>query len=152
MLKRAALISTLLALSAATALAGPLVRRAGEWQTTVDNNPPRITCFTNDATLDQDYVTKTMAKIPDARCTINSINTIGNVTSYSMQCTVSGSTMTSSGTITATGPDAFTSKIHSHGGSMKLPNGQISAFPDMNLTSTSQRLGPCKPGDRKVTY
>lgn len=152
MLKRAAMIFALSAVSATAAFAGPLVRHAGEWQTSINNGPPRIVCFPNDATFDQAYVTKSMAKIPGASCTISNINTIGNVTSYSMQCTVNGSTMTSSGTITATGPDSFTSKIHSHGGSMKLPNGQVSAFPDMNLTSTSHRLGACKPGDPQNPY
>ena len=91
-----------------------------------------------------------MAKIPGANCKIGNIANMGNVTSYSMQCTVGGSLMTSSGTITQTGPDAFISKTHSHGGAMKLANGQTMAFPDNDMVTVQHRLGACKPGDHKI--
>jgi hypothetical protein len=60
--------------------------------------------------------------------------------------------MTSSGTITVTGPDAFTSKVHSHGGAIKMPDGKTLPMQDMDITTISRRLGPCKPGDRQITH
>jgi hypothetical protein len=118
----------------------------------MDNGKPRIVCYPTDETLDQNYVTRSMSKIPDANCTVGNISTTGNVVSYSMQCMIGGSPMTSSGTITATGPDAFTSKAHSHGGVIKMPNGQTTAMPDMDIVTVTHRLGPCKPGDRQITH
>jgi hypothetical protein len=95
---------------------------------------------------------QSMSKIPGASCTVNSLNTVGSVTSYSMQCMIGGSQMTSSGSITVTGPDSYTGKVHSHGGMIKMPNGQATAMPDMDMVTTSRRLGPCQPGDRQVTH
>jgi hypothetical protein len=43
--------------------------------------------------------------------------------------------MTSCGTITATSPDAFTSKVHSHGGVIKMPNVQPMAIPDSDTVT-----------------
>jgi hypothetical protein len=88
-----------------------------------------------------------MSKLHAADCTITNMETVGAVTSYSIRCTVGGSPMTSSGTITATGPDSFTRKIHSHGGVIKMRNGKEVALSDMDIVTVSRRLGPCKPGD-----
>lgn len=95
---------------------------------------------------------QSMAKLPGANCTISDFETSGAVTSYSTQCTIGGSQMTSSGTITVTGPDAFSTKAHSHGGVIKMPNGKEAAMPDIDMVTVSRRLGPCKPGDRQVTH
>jgi hypothetical protein len=151
MLRRTALIAALFATAATAAWAAP-VRRAGEWRTTIDNGQPLIACFPADATLDQNFVTRTMARLPGVKCTVNSINTVGDVTSYSMQCSINGSVMTSSGTITATGEDAFSSKMHSHGGEIKMPNGRTLRLPDTDMVTVSRRLGPCKPNDRRVAF
>jgi hypothetical protein len=43
--------------------------------------------------------------------------------------------MTSSGTITATGPYSFTGKTHSHGGVIKMPNGKEVALSDMDIVT-----------------
>jgi hypothetical protein len=83
---------------------------------------------------------------------MGSMNTVGNVTSYSMQCTIGGSPMTSSGTFTVTGPDSFAGKAHSHGGMIKMPDGKAVAMPDTDIVNVSRRLGPCKPGDRQITH
>lgn len=152
MLRQAAWTATIAALCATAAIAAPVVRRAGEWQITIDNGPPRVVCFPQDATFDQNYVTKSMAKLPGTKCTIGRITTVGNATSYAMSCTINGSVMTSSGTFTQTGPDAFTSKAHSHGGMMRMPGGQSMAIPDTDMVSMSRRLGACKPGDRQITH
>jgi hypothetical protein len=147
MLKRTAFIVVLCAASVSAAWAEPFVRRAGEWETTIDNGQPRILCFPTDVTLDKNYVTQPMSKLHAADCTITNMETVGAVTSYSIRCTVGGSPMTSSGTITATGPDSFTGKIHSHGGVIKMRNGKEVALSDMDIVTVSRRLGPCKPGD-----
>ncbi len=152
MLKFATLAIVLCAMSATTAWAEPPVRHAGEWETTIDNGKPIRFCYPADATLDQNYVMQSMSKIPGASCTVSNLNTAGSVTSYSMQCMIGGSQMTSSGTITVTGPDSYTGKVHSHGGIIKMPNGQATAMPDMDMVTTSRRLGPCQPGDRQVTH
>jgi hypothetical protein len=107
---RAALIVMLYVASATAASAEALVRHAGEWETTIDNGQPRIVCFPTDVTMDQSSIMQSMAKLPGANCTISDFKTSGAVTNYSTQCTIGGSQMTSSGTITVTGPDAFSTK------------------------------------------
>jgi hypothetical protein len=150
MRKFVVMIAVLVA-SSSPAWAAP-VRHAGEWQTIIDNGQPFIACLPSDATLDQDYITRLMAKIPGADCKVSNANFSGSVISYSLQCTVNGSLMTSSGTVTQTGPDEFTTKAHSHGGSMKMPNGQTMAFPDSDMVTVQRRLGACKPGDRQINH
>jgi len=150
--KSATLTVVLGAVLATTAWAAPLVRQAGEWETTIDNGKPMLFCYPTDVTLDQSYVMQSMSKLPGANCTMSDMKTVGNVTSYSLQCTVGGSQMISSGTITVTGPDSFTGKSHSHGGVLKMPNGQAVAMPDMDIVNVSRRLGPCKPGDRQIMH
>jgi hypothetical protein len=93
-----------------------------------------------------------LAKIPGASCKLNNIKTVGDVTSISMECNIGGSTMTSSATITVTGPDAFTSRVQSKGGAIKMPNGQTVPIPDSETVTVARRLGPCKPGDRQIKY
>ena len=150
--RSATLIVVLCTVSATAAWAEPLVRHAGEWETTIDNGKPILFCYPTDVTLDQGYVLQSMSKIPGANCTMGSMNTVGNVTSYSMQCTIGGSPMTSSGTFTVTGPDSFAGKAHSHGGMIKMPDGKAVAMPDTDIVNVSRRLGPCKPGDRQITH
>jgi hypothetical protein len=150
MLRLAALTAAFVAVSVA-AWAGP-VRHAGEWETVIDNGKPLIACFPTDQTFDETTVTRQMSKVPGASCKVDSLNTAGDVTSYSMQCVINGATMVSSGTITVTGPDAFTNKAHTSGGTMKLPNGQAITMPPSDMVTVSRRLGPCKPGDRQITY
>jgi hypothetical protein len=151
MLKAATLVVILCAVSASAARAEQMVRHAGEWETTLDNGRPMVMCFPTDQTFDQNTITKPMAKLPGgANCTVNNWSTAGNVTSYSLQCTIGGSQMTTTGTITATGPDAYTSKSHTHGGKIPMPNGQVQDMPDMDMTTVSHRVGPCKPGDRQA--
>jgi hypothetical protein len=152
MAKRVVFAVALCVAWAAAAWADPLVRHAGEWETTLDNGKPVLFCYPADETFDQNVIMRSMAKLPGASCTMGNMSTSGNVTSYSMQCTIGGSTMTSSGTITVTGPDAFTGKVHSHGGAIKMPDGKTMPMQDMDITTVSRRLGPCKPGDRQITH
>ena len=70
MLKRTAFIVVLCAASVSAAWAEPFVRRAGEWETTIDNGQPRILCFPTDVTLDKNYVMQPMSKLHAADCTI----------------------------------------------------------------------------------
>lgn len=139
------------ALSIASASAAP-VRHAGEWETVIDKGQPLIACFPQDETLDENTMMRPLAKIPGASCKLKSIKTVGDVTSISMECNIGGSTMTSSATITVTGPDAFTSKVQSKGGAIKMPNGQTVPIPDSETVTVARRLGPCKPGDRQIKY
>jgi hypothetical protein len=66
---RAAFIAVLSA-SVTVAGAEPLVRHAGEWETTVDNGKPIILCFPSDVTLDQNYVLQSMSRLAGAECTV----------------------------------------------------------------------------------
>jgi hypothetical protein len=68
------------AASASAAWAEPFVRRAGEWETTIDNGQPHILCFPSDVTLDKNYVMQSMSKLHAADCTINNMQTVGAVT------------------------------------------------------------------------
>jgi hypothetical protein len=67
----AALIVMLSVASASAAGAETLVRHAGEWETTIDNGQPRIVCFTNDVTMDQNSIAQSMSKLPGASCTVS---------------------------------------------------------------------------------
>jgi hypothetical protein len=151
MQKSAIFFAALLAFSASAALAAP-VRHAGEWETIIDKGKPMVACFPVDETFDESTVMRPLSKIPGATCKMDSMKTVGDVTSYSLQCTIGGSLMTSSGTFTVTGPDAFTGRVQTHGGAIKMPNGQTTPIPDSDTVTVSRRLGPCKPGDRQITH
>jgi hypothetical protein len=151
MLKPVVFAAILFAVSVTAASAAP-VRHAGEWETTIDKGKPLVACFPTDETLDENTLMRPLAKIPGANCKVDSVKTVGDVTSISMQCEIGGSTMTSSATITATGPDAITSRVQSKGGAFKMPNGQIVPIPDSDTVTVSRRLGPCKPGERQITH
>jgi hypothetical protein len=56
--------------------------RAGEWETRIDNGKPIILCFPTDVTLDQNYVLQSMSKLPDTKCKVTNVTTVGAVTSY----------------------------------------------------------------------
>jgi hypothetical protein len=152
MRKSAVLIVIVCTASVNAARTEPMVRHAGEWESTVNNGKPTLLCFPTDKTFDEKTIMAQMSKLPGANCAMGSMNTVGNVTSYTVQCTIGGSQMTSSGTITVTGPDAYTGKSHSHGGKIPMPNGQVMDMPDMDTTTVSHRTGPCKPGDRVVQH
>src|ERR1700727_2283916 len=66
MLKSATLVVALCTASATAAWAEPLVRHAGEWETTIDNGKPILFCYPTDVTLNQGYVLQSMSKIPGA--------------------------------------------------------------------------------------
>ncbi len=151
MMKRAALVAVLFTASATAAGAAPVLRHAGEYQTIIDNGAPRVVCFPTDAVLDQNYLMRSMAKIRNAQCKVGNISSAGAVTTYTVQCDMGGSVMTTTAVFTVTGPDSFSSKAHSHGGAMKLADGRVMAVPDTTIVTVSRRLGPCKPGDRQVT-
>jgi len=151
MLKPAAFVAALSAVSITAASAAP-VRHAGEWETIIDKGKPLIACFPVDETFDENTMTRPLLKIPGASCKMDSLKTVGDVTSFSMQCNISGSMMTSSGTITVTGPDSFTSNVQTKGGIMKMPNGQTIPIPDSDTVTVARRLGPCKPGERQITH
>jgi hypothetical protein len=150
MMRRVALTVAVVAVasSVSSAAGAGLVRKAGEWQTSIDNGPPRLICYATDETFDQAYVARAMSRLPGASCKVSNFTTVGSVTSYSLLCTIGGSQMTSTGSITSTGPDSVTAKAHSHGGVIKMANGQTIAIPDTEIMTTSRRLGPCKPGDK----
>lgn len=149
--KSAIFIAALFAVSASVALATP-VRHAGEWEIIIDKRQPQIACFPVDETFDENTVMRPLSKIPGATCKMDSIKTVGDVTSYSLQCVIGGSVMTSSGTFTDTGPDAFTGRVQTHGGAIKMPNGQTTPIPDSDTVTVSRRVGPCKPGERQITH
>ena len=152
MQKSAIFIAALFAVSASAVVWAAPVRHAGEWETTIDKGQPLVACFPVDETLDENTLMRPLAKIPGVNCKVDSVKTVGDVTSISMQCVIGGSTMTSNATITATGPDAFTSRVQSKGGAIKMPNGQTMPIPDSDTVTVSRRLGPCKPGDRQITH
>lgn len=148
-MRHALVASVLVAASVATAWAAP-VRKAGEWQTTINGGQPILTCVPNDMAVDEQSIMQSMSKIPGAQCTMTKFATSGNTTDYAMECTVGGSKMTSTGTITMIDADTFTTKSHSHGGAIPAANGQTTAMPDMDLTIAMHRTGPCKPGDQQL--
>jgi hypothetical protein len=152
MLKPAISIVVLLAVAESHIAWAAPVRHAGEWETIIDKGQPLVACFSVDETLDENTMMRPLAKIPGASCKIDSAKTVGDVTSISLQCVIGGSTMSTNATITVTGPDAFTSRVQSKGGAIKMPNGQTIPIPDSDTVTVAHRLGPCKPGDRQVPH
>jgi hypothetical protein len=138
-----------LAVSVTLAAAAP-VRHAGEWEVTVGNAPPRLVCFSKDETFDQTSLTRAIGAAPGRSCTITKLETVGDVTSFATQCTFNGTTIASAGTVTQTGPDAFTAKVHLDGGPMNLPDGRTYTMPARDIVNVSRRVGPCKPGDHQM--
>jgi hypothetical protein len=98
-----------------------------------------------DRTFDQATFSKIMA-LSGAKCATGTLNVAGAVISFSASCDIAGGHLTVFTTITATGPDAYTTRSRSHyvGGQIKMP--------DMDITETSRRLGACKPGDKPSPF
>jgi hypothetical protein len=151
LLKPAAFAAALFAVSITAVSAAP-VRHAGEWETIIDKGQPLIACFPIDETFDENTMMRPLLKLPGASCKMDSFKAVGDVTSFSMQCNINGSMMISSGTITVTGPDAFTTNVQTKGGIIKMPNGQTVPIPDSDTVTVARRLGPCKPGERQITH
>ena len=144
MLKFCVFIGCLCVAYISSASAEPFVIHAGEWETTIDVGQPKIICRPSDASFDEEYLLRSMSQVDGVtNCKITDMSTVGNLTSYSLQCTVGGDQMISSGSITVTGPDAYTGITETHGGAMKMPTGQVLAMPDTKSTSVSRRRGPC---------
>lgn len=150
LMRNTLVVSVLLAASAATAWAADPVRKAGEWQTTVNGGQPMLVCLQEDMPFDQKSIMQSMAKLPGADCKMSNFTTSGDTTTYAMECTIGGNKMMSNGTITVSDPDTFTTKSHSHGGTIPGPNGQSVNMPDMDMTIAFHRTGPCKPGDHMI--
>jgi len=136
---------------AVTAFANP-VRHAGEWETVINGGQPMIVCTHEDRTLDEASITRQMSQLPGASCKTTSFTATDTSATYALECTINGAPMSTSGTITMTGPDSFSAKIHSHGGAIPMANGKTVTIPDTETTTVSRRLGPCKPGDPESKY
>jgi len=149
LMRHAFVCSVLVVASATTAWAGP-VRKAGEWQTSINGGQPMLTCVPNDMPMDEQSMMQSMSKIPGADCKMIRFITSGDATDYAMECMINGSKMTSAGTITVSDPDTFTNKSHTHGLMMPGANGQLMTVPDMDMTIAFHRTGPCKPGDQQI--
>jgi hypothetical protein len=133
MMRHIAPIVAVIAVAAASSPAlAALMRQAGEWQTSIDNGPPRLICYAADETIDQNYVARSMAKLPGANCKVSNFTTIGP---YSMLCTVGGSQMTTTGSITVMGSGSVSGKAHSHGGMVTSANGRSVAIPDSDIVT-----------------
>ncbi len=145
---RAVFAVVLFALAPA-ALAEP-VRHAGEWQTIIDGGEPRLSCAKTDKAFDKDSVLKTMASMPEIKCQFNNWSEDGDDVTYSLQCTIQGQTLDTSGVMTKTGTDAYIVKSHTGAFTMPIPGGKPMTMPASDMVITSRRLGDCKPGDRQV--
>jgi hypothetical protein len=151
-MSKAVLFATVLVAASMTAAWSAPVRHAGEWETTIDKGQPLVACFPVDETFDEKFMMQSMSKLPGTTCKVENLKTEGNVTSYSMHCDINGSPMNSSATITVTGPDAFATKVHTEGATIKMPNGQTVPIPAGDTVTVAHRLGPCKPGERQITH
>jgi hypothetical protein len=141
--------ATLLLLLAPAALAAP-VRRAGEWQTIIDGGTPLMSCVSSDKEFNKDAVLQQMAQMPNVTCQMNQWDPSGDSITYSLQCSFQGNQITTSGTMTQTGSDEFTTKSHTSAFSMTI-DGKTMAMPASDMTIVARRLGgTCQPTDRKV--
>lgn len=149
-LKMTALIPLLVVAGAAQAAP---VRHAGEWETTIDGGRTIVVCLPHDETFDASTLTRAMSRTPEAKCATSNFSVEGSVMKVTIACDYRGLHMVTDGVTTATGPDSYVSRSHIHTeGAMKMPNGQSMAMPDQTMTTTSRRIGPCKPGDRVVEH
>jgi hypothetical protein len=149
LMRHAFIVPVFLVAAAATAWAAP-VRKAGEWQTSINGGQPILTCVPNDMPMDEKSIMQSMSSVPGADCKMNKFTASGDTIDYAMECTIGGSKLTSTGTITMTDPDTFTTKSHTHGGTIPAANGQSTPLPDMDMTIAFHRTGPCKPGDQQL--
>jgi hypothetical protein len=124
---------------AVQAYAAPTTRN-GEWETSNDGGPKHLVCEKTDHTFDAATLDKAM-HMAGAKCAPGIFHDGGTVVTFKVICEIGGGKLTSNSVITATGPDSYTTRLTSHmeGGPMKMP--------DMDMTQTARRLGPCKPGD-----
>src|ERR1700744_1264305 len=139
--------ATLLAATSALPAGANPIRHAGEWQTVIDGGTPRVACVAQDQTLAQVAIARVRTRRPGASCKTPRFVAEGDTVNYALECTFRGSLITTSGTLTETGPDSFTSTDHSHGGALPLPAGRSMPMPDSDTVAVLTRLGPCKPGD-----
>jgi hypothetical protein len=149
LVRHAFVVPALLFASAATAWAAP-VRKAGEWQTSINGGQPILTCVPNDMPVDEQSIMQSMSRIPGADCKMTKFTASGDTIEYAMECSIAGNKMSSTGTITMIDPDTFTTKSHTQGVVIPTANGQSKAMPDMDMTIALHRTGPCKPGDQQL--
>lgn len=142
-MRHAFVVPVLVVASAAAAWAAP-VRKAGEWQTSINGGKPILTCVPDDMPIDEKSILQSMSKIPGADCKMTKFATSGDTTEYAMECSIAGNKMTSAGTITMIDPDTFTTKSRS------TATGQATAMPGVDTTVALHRTGPCKPGDQQI--
>jgi opacity protein-like surface antigen len=121
------------------------VIHAGDWETTMDGGPAHHTCMSTDHALDQATINKTLASA-GLKCAPVDWHQAGNATTYVSVCDVAGGKLTTNSVMTTTGPDSYTthSKSHLVGGQMKMP--------DMDMTQTARRDGPCTPGEKPSKF
>lgn len=137
--------ASLAALFAATlmqclpAAADDLVRKGGEWESTVTGMGPQphtmVLCFAP-ATWDQ-AMAQTAAR--GQNCSKRDVTRSGNVVTFDMECT----TMKMHGTATFTGNDAYTADMMFNVGS----GADAKSF---HAVTQSKWIGPCKPGEKAL--
>ncbi len=120
-----------------------MLRKAGEWEVTMSNpmgqGAPRTMkiCFGADKPV-TDMTTNQMKD-----CEKKDISASGTTTTVDARCSLPSNMKVSvHGTITMTGPDAYSSesKMHLDGGPAGMPT-------DVTITAHATRLGPCQPGE-----
>jgi len=121
------------------------VMRAGEWESRVGGAPKRLICLKADRPFDPVTLTKMSDRV-SAKCHIGDVNETGAAITYVTMCDIAGGHMVVHGTITVDSDDSYISRSKSHfeGGQVRLP--------DMDLTVTSHRVGPCQPGDTQSPF
>ncbi|MGH6645098.1 MAG: hypothetical protein ACRED3_20625, partial [Bradyrhizobium sp.] len=67
-MRQAFVVSVLVIASAATAWAAAPVRKAGEWQTSINGGQPILTCVPNDMPMDEKSIMQSMSSVPGADC------------------------------------------------------------------------------------
>lgn len=146
-----AVLTLLVSASAVRADPGPTFR-SGQWESTMtdDDRPDEkptvnLVCRKADMTLDSQTISNMMAGTK-AKCSDITLTTEGTVTSYSVSCQMADMTMHSKGTMTVTGPDAYTSK-----GQSRVEGGKVN-IPEHRVTVVSRRLGLCQPGDMQSQF
>jgi hypothetical protein len=145
---RTTLVLSCALLGAATvaASAEPMMRRAGEWEVTMNNGPmgtmTQKICFTTDKSASE---LSTMGNRVTKECGSPNVNLGARGVTVDATCTGPGNMkVTIHSVIAPTGPDAF------HSETQMQMEGMPQGMASMTMASDARRIGPCQPGDKQM--
>jgi len=134
--------ATAAASATVTASAAEMMRRAGEWEITIDAGPmgpmSQTICFKTDKSAVE---LSTMRGRLTKDCATPGVGIGGASVTVDTTCTGPGNgKVTVHAVIKPNGPDAYRMESHL----------SFEGLPEMTLLTDAKRVGPCQPGDKQA--